>query len=125
MKWWKRLLFSVISFLLGFASLDYLIHAFQLLVNTSNETGKYNLQKDAPGQLFGALLFLLWFVVIFFYYFLIRKSSNQIDMIVRDKKTGKDKIQKKWFDLIFQTALLLTGIFLRWCYLIYIYFPNC
>ena len=75
MKWWKRLLFSVISFLLGFASLDYLIHAFQLLVNTSNETGKYNLQKDAPGQLFGALLFLLWFVVIFFYYFLIFKIN--------------------------------------------------
>ena len=124
MKWWKRLVFSVISVLWGYVSLDYLFYAFQLLANTKNAEKVYHPEKDGLMQLLGAGLFLLWFVIIAFYIYLIRKASNQIDLVEADQKTGKEKVKRRWFDVMFQVALLLTGLLLRWCYLIFIYFPK-
>ncbi len=124
MKWWKRIIFSIISILWGYISLDYLFYAFQLLANTKNGTKVYHPQEDGLLQLIGTGMFLLWFFIDAFYFYLIRKSSNKIDLIEADKKTGKEKIKRRWFDFVFQLALLITGLFLRWCYLIYIYFPN-
>lgn len=124
MKWWKRVIFSVISIILGYCSLDYLFYAFQLLANIRNQSGKYHPREDGVQQLLGAGLFFLWFVVIAFYFYLISKSSNQIDLIESDKKTGKERIKRKWFDKVLQIAFLLTGMLLRWGYLIFIYFPN-
>lgn len=124
MKWWKRLVFSVISVLWGYVSLDYLFYAFQLLANTKNAEKVYHPEKDGLMQLLGAGLFLLWFVIIAFYIYLIRKASNQIDLVEANQKTGKEKVKRRWFDVMFQVALLLTGLLLRWCYLIFIYFPK-
>lgn len=125
MKWWKRIVFSVISVILGYCSLDYLFYAFQLLANKKNQSGQYHPREDGMMQLLGAGLFLLWFIIIAFYFYLIRKSSNQIDLIEADRKTGKERVRRKWFDTILQAAFLLTGMLVRWCYLIFIYFPNC
>ncbi|MCD7824618.1 MAG: hypothetical protein LUH14_01400 [Clostridiaceae bacterium] len=125
MKWWKRLIFSVISLILGFVSLDYLIYAFRLLTGTQNAAGEYHIEENVLWQLLGAGLFILWFVILAFYYYLLRRSSNRIDWIERDRKTGEERVRRKWFDIMFQAALLLTGIFLRWCYLMFIYFPEC
>lgn len=124
MKWWKRLIFSVISVLWGYFSLDYLFYAFQLLANTKNAEKIYHPEKDGLMQLLGVGLFLFWFVIIAFYMYLIRKASNQIDLVEADRKTGKEKVKRQWFDVMFQIALILTGLFLRWCYLIFIYFPR-
>lgn len=124
LKWWKRLVFSVISVLWGYVSLDYLFYAFQLLANTKNAEKVYHPEKDGLMQLLGAGLFLLWFVIIAFYIYLIRKASNQIDLVEANQKTGKEKVKRRWFDVMFQVALLLTGLLLRWCYLIFIYFPK-
>jgi len=124
LKWWKRIIFSIISILWGYISLDYLFYAFQLLANTKNGTKVYHPQEDGLMQLIGTGMFLLWFFIDAFYFYLIQKSSNKIDLIEADKKTGKEKIKRRWFDFAFQLALLITGLFLRWCYLIYIYFPN-
>lgn len=124
MKWWKRLIFSVISVLWGYISLDYLFYAFQLLANTKNAEKIYHPEKDGLMQLLGAGLFLLWFVIIAFYMYLIRKASNQIDLVEANWKTGKEKVKRRWFDVMFQIALILTGLLLRWCYLIFIYFPK-
>ncbi len=124
MKWWKRLIFSVISVLWGYVSLDYLYYAFQLLANAKNVEKVYHPEKDGLMQLLGAGLFLLWFVIIAFYMHLIRKASNQIDLVEANRKTGKEKVKRRWFDVMFQTALILTGLLLRWCYLIFIYFPG-
>lgn len=124
LKWWKRVIFSVVSILWGYVSLDYLFYAFQLLANTKNATGVYHPKEDGLMQLLGAGMFLLWFVIVAFYFYLIRRSSNKIDLIEADKKTGKERVKRRWFDFVFQFALLLTGMFLRWCYLIFIYFPN-
>lgn len=124
MKWWKRLIFSIISVLWGYASLDYLFYAFQLLANTKNAEKIYRPEKDGLMQLLGAGLFLLWFVIITLYIYLIRRTSNQIDLVEANRKTGKEKVKRRWFDFMFQAALLLTGLLLRWCYLIFIYFPK-
>ena len=35
MKWWRRLIFSIISLVLGYISLDYLYSAFTKLTNAS------------------------------------------------------------------------------------------
>lgn len=124
MKWWKRIIFSVISLVWGFCSLDYLYYAFQLMTNKKNQTGEYHPKEDGVMQLLGIILLLLWFVILSFYYYLIRKSSNQIDLVEADEKTGKEKVKRKWFDTALQIAFLLTGLLLRWGYLIFIYFPN-
>lgn len=124
MKWWKRVVFSVVSVLWGYVSLDYLFYAFQLLANKRNVTKVYHPGKDGLMQLLGVGMFLLWFLIIAFYFYLLRRASNQIDFVETDKKTGKEKVKRRWFDVMFQFALLLTGLFLRWCYLIYIYFPR-
>lgn len=124
MKWWKRVVFSVVSIILGYCSLDYLFYAFQLLANKKNQSGEYRPGEDGVQQLLGAGLFFLWFVILAFYFYLIKKSSNQIDLIEADSKTGRERIKRKWFDKVLQVAFLLTGMLLRWGYLIFIYFPN-
>lgn len=125
MKWWKRSVFSAISVIWGYCSLDYLFYAFQLLANKRNHTRQYHPEEDGVMQLLGAGLFLLWFVVMAFYFYLIRKSSNQIDLIEADRKTGREKVRRKWFDTILQAAFILTGMLVRWGYLMLFYFPNC
>lgn len=124
MRWWKRLIFSILSAVLGFCSLDYLIYAFRLLANKRNISGKYDPKSDAFWQLAGLGLFLLWFVIVAFYMYLIRRSSSQIDIIESDVKKGKERVRRRWFDLIFQGGILFTGLIARWCYLIYFYLPN-
>lgn len=124
MKWWKRVIFSIISVVLGYCSLDYLFYAFQLLTNKKNQSGEYHPKEDGVMQLLGAGLFLIWFIIIAFYFYLIQRSSNQIDLIEADKKTGKERVRRKWFDAALQITLLLTGMILCWAYLIFIYFPN-
>ena len=124
MRWWKRIIFSIVSLVLGFCSLDYLFYAFRLLVKDRNTVGNYELQRDGLLQLLGAFLFLLWFVVLIFYFYLIRNSSNQIDLIETKKDKKEKYIRGKRFDLLLQGGLLITGLILRWCYLILIYLPG-
>lgn len=124
MRWWKRILFSVISTLWGYISLDYLFYAFQLLTGKRNEGGMYRLKQDAPMQLLGFGMFLLWFALNIFYFCLIRHASNKIDLIEANRKTGKKRVRHRWFDIAVQIAFLLTGMLLRWCYLMFLYFPG-
>lgn len=124
MRWWKRLIFSIISLFWGAVSLDYLIFAFQMLTASREAKALYSPKSDGLYQLLGFGMFLLWFIIVAFYFFMIRKSSIQIDLIEKDAKRGDEKIKKKWFDMAFQIALILTGMLLRWCYLIFIYLPN-
>lgn len=124
MKQWKRALFSVISLIWGFVSLDYLYFAFRLLIGADRNGQHYKIQQEGLGQLFGALLFVVWFLLLAAYIWLLRKSSVQIDLIEEDKKTGEPRVKRKWFDVILQMAVLVTGGILRWCYLIFWYFPH-
>ena len=64
MKWWKRLIFSVISLVLGYISLDYLYSAFTKLINASGSAAAYSPKGDGLSQLLGAVMFLGYFVVI-------------------------------------------------------------
>lgn len=124
MKWWKRLIFSVISLILGYISLDYLYSAFTKLTNASGNAAAYNPKGDGLSQLLGAVMFLGYFIVIGFYIWLIKRSSLKIDLIEEDLKTGEKKIKRKWFDVIFQIAIIITGMVLRWAYLMFIYLPK-
>lgn len=125
MQWWKRVLFSVLSIIWGFCSLDYLIYAFRLLSNAGKIEGDYRLLQDGGKQLLGVAMFLLWFVIMLFYFYLIQRNSTQINLIEEDSKSGKARVKRKWFDIILQLAIILTGVLLRWGYLMYFYFPNC
>lgn len=104
--------------------MDYLYYAFLLLTGVGHSGEKYEPQKDGLLQIVGAVLFLLWFVILAVYFWLIRRSTVQIDLIEENPKTGKNRVKRKWFDIILQVAFLLTGAFLRWCYLVFIYFPK-
>lgn len=75
-------------------------------------------------QLLGFGMFLLWFFITAVYFFIIKKSSAQIDLIEEDYKTGKQKFKKKWTDIVLQAAFIITGIILRWGYVVYIYLPK-
>lgn len=124
MKWWKRLIFSVISLIWGACSLDYLIFAFQLLTANREASATYSPKTDGIFQLLGVGMFLLWFLIIAFYFFIIRKSSIQIDLVEKDEKHGDERVRRRWFDLAFQIGLILSGMIIRWCYLIFIYLPK-
>lgn len=122
MKQWKRILFSVISLVWGFASLDYLIYAFEMLTGSRRSNAAYSPKADGIYQLLGFGMFLLWFIILAFYFYLIRKASIQIDLV--EEKDGKEIVRRKKFDRILQGGFLLTGILIRWCYLIFFYLPG-
>lgn len=124
MSLWKRTVFSIVSVGLGFCSLDYLMYAFRILTNRQNHSSDYFIQKDGVMQLLGALLFLIWFTLIVFYGWLIRRFSNSIDLIESDDKTGKERVKRRWTDIWVQTGMLLSGILLRWGYLMFVVFPE-
>ena len=63
MKQWKRILFSVISLVWGFVSLDYLIYAFEMLTGSRRSNVAYSPKADGIYQLLGFGMFLLWFII--------------------------------------------------------------
>lgn len=124
MKRWKRILFSVISLIWGYVSLDYLYYAYRMLAAVERKTGAYPSGMDILMQVIGAGMFLLWFVILAVYGWAIRRSSFQIDVIEQDERSGEPRIHRKWFDLLLQGGMILTGVILRWCYLFYVLFPG-
>lgn len=124
MKRWKRILFSGISLIWGYVSLDYLYYAFRLLAGADRNAQTYRLETDGLRQILGVGMFLLWFIILAAYGWLIRKSSFQIDFVEQDERKGEPRIRRKWFDLLLQGGMILTGAVLRWCYLILILFPG-
>lgn len=118
MKLWKRIVFSVVSIIWGFASLDYLYYAFRLMTGMTRNGGTYDLPKDGAVQLAGIALFLLWFLVVWVYFWLIRRNTVQISMIEENPTTGKRRVRHKWFDTLLQIAMIVTGALLRWCYVV-------
>ena len=81
MKWWRRLIFSIISLVLGYISLDYLYSAFTKLTNASGSAAAYSPKGDGLSQLLGAVMFLGYFVVLGFYIWMIKRCSPKIDLI--------------------------------------------
>jgi len=124
MCWWKKLIFSITSLVWGYVSLDYLYYAFSKLTNAKGRAGYYKPESDGLFQVLGLFMFILWFFINALYCWVIRKSSPQIDMVEKDYKTGRQKVKKKWFDIILQAAFIITGIILRWAYIICIYLPK-
>ena len=108
MKLWKRIMFSVVSIIWGFASLDYLYYA----------DGSYDLPRDGAAQLAGVALFLLWFLVVWMYFRLIRRNTVQISMIEENPTTGRQRVRHKWFDTLLQIVMIVTGTLLRWSYVV-------
>ncbi len=124
MKWWKRLIFSIISLIFGYVSINYLYYAFTILTNASGNAELYKPAGDGVRQLIGAAMFILYFIVIAFYFWIIRRSSPKIDIIEKNEKTGEQRLKKKWFDIILQIAFILTGMIIRWFYVMCIYLPS-
>lgn len=122
MKWWKRLIFSIISLIWGFVSLDYLYLAFSLLTNLNQNNTYYNLEGKGVMQIVGAVMFLVWFLLLAGYTILIKNAAIKIDLIEENAKTGEKRVKMKWFDIILQYALIITGAGLRWVYLFCIIF---
>ena len=69
-------------------------------------------------------MFLGYFVVVGFYIWLIKRSSPKIDLIEEDAKTGEQKVKRRWFDIILQIVVIITGMVVRWAYLMFIYLPK-
>lgn len=124
MKRWKRVLFSAISLIWGYVSLDYLYYAYRLLAVAERKVGSYPSGTDVLRQVIGVGMVLLWFVILAAYAWVIRKSSFQIDIVEQDERSGEPRIHRKWFDLLLQGGMIMTGAVLRWCYLIYVLFPG-
>lgn len=124
MKRWKRVLFSAISLIWGYVSLDYLYYAYRLLAVAERKVGSYPSGTNVLRQVIGVGMVLLWFVILAAYAWVIRKSSFQIDIVEQDERSGEPRIHRKWFDLLLQGGMIMTGAVLRWCYLIYVLFPG-
>lgn len=124
MKWWKRLVCTIISLVWGFVSLDYLYLAFRFLTNGGNAENYTPDLQSVLLQFVGAGLFLIWLLLMAVYTRFLRKLSWKMDVVEKDNKTGEEKVRRKWFDLILQYACILSGILIRWGYLNLLYFPN-
>ena len=130
MKWWRRLIFSIISLVLGYISLDYLYSAFTKLTNASGSAAAYSPKGDGLSQLLGAVMFLGYFVVLGFYIWMIKRQcwqrSRKIpwNVLRGGRKMLTLPIKKKWFDIILQIVIIITGMIIRWAYLMFIYLPK-
>lgn len=123
LKWWKRLIFTVISLVLGFCSLDYLYYAYKRLTYVSKGTAE-GIGKDSLSWLIGIGMFFLWFFIVGLYFFIVRHFSMKVSIIEEDVATGKQHVRHKWGDIILQAACILTGLILRWAYVLYILIPK-
>lgn len=131
MKWWKRLILSIISLGWGFVSLDYLYLAFCYLTlrNSPEFLKAWHLMADKVSwqallcEVLGGGMLVLWGLILVFYIWLIRRMSPKADIIEKDP-SGREIPWHKWLDVVFQLAMLVTGVILRWAYLCLFYFPT-
>ena len=124
MKVWQRIVFSIVSLIFGFISLDYLYLAFGLLTNQKESINYSGPKQEIFIRLAGAVLFLIWFIILAAYAIYLRNISQKIDLVEEDSRTGELKVKCKWFDIIIQYALIFSGALIRWGYLNIFYFPN-
>lgn len=124
MKWWKRLILSLISLVWGFVSLDYLYYAFGLLTCSRLDANDFDTPQQIMTELGGVALFLVWFLLLAAYTKFLHKISPKIDYLEEDKKKGTTRVRPKLFDVILQYAFILSGLLIRWGYLCLIYFPG-
>ena len=124
MKWWKRLFLSVISLIWGYVSVDYLYIALgHLTGNRVHGTGN-EISGTLLWQLAGFGSFIIWLLLLAAYTRLIRFLSPKVDMIEVDKQEKNPKMKRKFFDIILQYGLIVTGMMIRWAYLCLIYLPG-
>lgn len=124
MSWWKRLILTIISLIWGFVSLDYLYLAFGFLTGSRAGSDMRSPQERILWELLGLLLFLAWVLLLAVYTWLIRRLSPDVDLIEVDQKSGRERVRRKWFDVILQYGFVVTGILIRWGYLCIFYFPS-
>lgn len=124
MKWWKRLFLSVISLIWGYVSVDYLYIALgNLTGNRVHGTGN-EILGTLLWQLAGFGSFIIWLLLLTAYTRMIRFLSPKVDMIEVDKQEKNPKMKRKFFDIILQYGLIVTGMMIRWAYLCLIYLPG-
>ena len=124
MKWWKRLFLSVISLIWGYVSVDYLYIALgNLTGNRVHGTGN-EILGTLLWQLAGFGSFIIWLLLLAAYTRMIRFLSQKVDMIEVDKQEKNPKMKRKFFDIILQYGLIVTGMMIRWAYLCLIYLPG-
>lgn len=123
MKPWKRILFSVISLIWGYISLDYLYYSMKLVCMIDGVPFPKFTDNQQAWQLIGAVMFIFWLIISAIYLRFVNSQSFKISIVEKDPKTGKDKIHLKWFDFLLQVFFIITGIGLRVAYLFLYYFP--
>ena len=75
-------------------------------------------------QLAGFGSFIIWLLLLAAYTRMIRFLSPKVDMIEVDKQEKNPKMKRKFFDIILQYGLIVTGMMIRWAYLCLIYLPG-
>lgn len=124
MKWWKRLILSIVSLVWGYISMDYLYIALGYLTGTRADRRMDGTPKMFLWQLAGFGMFLLWLFILAAYTALVRYLSPKVDLVEVDEKEKNPKVRRKIFDIIFQYGILITGVLVRWVYLCLVYLPN-
>lgn len=121
MKWWKRIFFSVFSLAGGFFSLDYQMLAFGLITQKAEREITEN-SFPVLWQLAGGGMFLIYVVVLVGYLYFVKKNTPILSTYEGEKKekTGRGL---RW-EILLQICFLLTGLVLRFGYLLGIYFPS-
>ncbi len=124
MKWWKRLILAVVSLIWGYVSLDYLYLAFQYLTGARGGPSHSPIQQEVLWEILGLALFLVWILLMAAYIWLIRRLSPQVSWIELDRQSGRQRVRRKWYDVILQCAFVITGMLCRWGYLCFVYLPG-
>ena len=124
MKWWKRLILSIVSLVWGYISMDYLYIALGNLTGTRIHQQVGETMETLLWQLAGFGMFLVWLLILAAYTALVRYLSPKVDLVEVDEKEKNPKVRRKIFDIIFQYGIIITGVLVRWAYLCLVYLPD-
>ena len=120
MNLWQRVAFSVFSLFLGWFAFDFVLMAIRYMREfTGNGEGEMYVRF-----LKGCGILILFFLCLALYFYVLRKLSGNLNIVEYEKAEEKPKLKSKWFDIILQGGLFLTGFFLKFFFLMVFYFPR-
>lgn len=115
------MVFSVLSLAGGFFSLDYQMLAFGLITQKAERELTEN-SFPVLWQLAGGGMFFIYAVILVVYLYFVKKNTPVLPTCEGEKRK-KRGMGPRW-EILLQICFLLTGLVLRFGYLLGIYFPN-
>ena len=120
MSFWQRIGFSVLSLIFGWFSFDFVLLALRDI-----RMIRENQKEGVLSHFFlGCGILILFFLLLAVYFWILRRMSGNLNIVEYEKADDKPKFKSKWFDIILQGGILVTGFLLRFLFIMLFYLPK-